>query len=116
VDVPLADAYSWLLHVSRRLYDQGVAMRGSPALAGLQTTTSLQLNHLDLDRLGVVTGDTVSVSGPRGTFTLSVVLNDAVARGVSEVAFGSLSDDGVDVVRSLLERTAVVTQVRLETR
>ena len=41
VDVPLADAYSLRVNVSRRLYDRGIAMQGSPALANLAETTSL---------------------------------------------------------------------------
>ncbi len=66
VDVPHADAYAWRLYVSRRLYDRGVAMQGSPALAALVAVTTLRLNHLDLDRLGVADGGEVLVSGPRG--------------------------------------------------
>ena len=116
VDVPLADAYSWRLHVSRRLYDRGVAMQGSPALARLVGSSALHLNHLDLDRLGVTTGDVVSVAGPRGDVRVPVVLDDDVSRGVAEVAFGLLSESGEDVVRGLLAHDAVVTQVRLETR
>ena len=116
VDVPLADNYSFRLLVGRRLYDRGIAMQGSPALHGLIETTTLRLNHLDLDRLGLDSGDVVSASGARGTIELTVALDDAVARGVTEIAFGTLSDSGEDAVRTLTERGAVINQIRLETR
>jgi anaerobic selenocysteine-containing dehydrogenase len=116
VDVPLADNYSFRLLVGRRLYDRGVAMQGSPALHGLIETATLRLNHLDLDRLGLDSGDVVSASGARGTIELEVALDDAVARGVTEIAFGTLSDSGEDAVRTLSERGAVINQIRLETR
>ncbi len=116
VTVPLADNYSWRLLVSRRLYDRGTAMQGSPALLGLVGATTLRLNHLDLDRLGVSSGDVVSVTGARGTMQLPVTLDDALARGVGEIAFGTLSEAGDDAVRMLIDHASVVTQVRLETR
>ena len=72
------------------------------------------LNHFDLDRLGVATGDVVGVSGARGSIRLPVALDDAVPRGVAEIAFGSLDADGVDVVRPILDGGDVISQVRLE--
>ena len=116
VEVPLADAYSLCVNLSRRLYDNGVAVQGSPALVNLKATTTLLLNHFDLDRLGVTTGDVVSVNGPRGGVRLPVALDDAVPRGTTEIAFGSLNGDGDDVVRPILDGRSVITQVRLETR
>jgi len=116
VDVPHADAYAWRLYLSRRLYDHGVAMRGSPALAPLAAPTTLGLNHLDLDRLGVTSGDQVVVVGPRGESRLPVVLDDAVARGVVEVAFGSLGPDGEDVVATWLSSRATTIEISLEAR
>jgi hypothetical protein len=59
VEVPLADAYSLRVNVSRRLYDRGIAMQGSPALGHAEEPSVLALNHFDLDRLGVETGDLV---------------------------------------------------------
>jgi len=116
VDVPHADAYAWRLYVSRRLYDRGVAMQGSPALAALVGVTTLHLNHLDLDRLGVTDGGEVLVSGPRGEAHLSVTLDDAVGRGVAEVAFGTLDAEGHDVVRSWLVAHALTAEIALEAR
>jgi NADH-quinone oxidoreductase subunit G len=116
VDVPHADAYAWRLHASRRLYDDGAAMSASPALAGLVAATTLHLNHLDLDRLGVVAGDEVVAVGPRGETRLAVALDDAVPRGVVEVAFGSRDRDGNDVVRSWLTAGQLTAEIALESR
>ena len=116
LDVPLADAYSLRVNLSRRLYDNGVAVQGSPALANLKASSILQLNHFDLDRLGVETGDVVSVSGPRGSVRLPVALDDDVPRGVTEIAFGSLDENGEDVVRPLFDGVTLISQVRLDTK
>ena len=75
-----------------------------------------QRTHFDLDRLGVTTGDEVTLSGPRGTARLAVVLDDAVPRGAVQIAFGSRDADGHEVVRALLDPSLVVAQVRLETQ
>ena len=115
LEVPLADAYSLRVNLSRRLYDNGIAVQGSPSLATLKAVSVLHLNHFDLDRLGVVTGDVVGVSGPRGSIRLPVALNDAVPRGVTEIAFGSLNEEGDDVIRPILDGGGVIAQVRLET-
>ncbi len=114
LEVPLADSYSLRVNLSRRLYDNGVAVQGSPALTTLKAVSVLHLNHFDLDRLGVVTGDVVGVTGTRGSIRLPVALDDAVPRGVTEIAFASLDDDGVDVVRPILDGDDVIAQVRLE--
>ena len=104
------------MNLSRRLYDNGVAVQGSPALANLKASSILQLNHFDLDRLGVETGDVVSVSGPRGSVRLPVALDDDVPRGVTEIAFGSLDENGDDVVRPLFDGVTLISQVRLDTK
>ena len=116
LDVPLADAYSLRVNLSRRLYDNGVGMQGSPALANLKASSIVRLNHFDLDRLGVGTGDVVSVSGPRGSVRLPVALDDDVPRGVTEIAFGSVDEDGDDVVRPLFDGATLISQVRLDTK
>jgi NADH-quinone oxidoreductase subunit G len=114
IDVPLADAYALRVNLSRRLFDNGIAVQGSPSLATLKAVSVLHLNHFDLDRLGVVTGDVVGVTGTRGSIRLPVALDDDVPRGVTEIAFGSLDADGEDVVRPILDGGDVIAQVRLE--
>jgi NADH-quinone oxidoreductase subunit G len=115
VDVPLADAYSLRVNVSRRLYDRGGAMLASPALRALTGTTIVGLNHFDLDRLGVATGDVVSVTGAGGTVNLPVLLNDGVPRGCAEIPFATLDASGENVLGLLLDGDTVITQIRLET-
>ena len=115
VDVPLADAYSLRVNVSRRLYDRGSAMLASPALENLINTTRVGLNHFDLDRLGVTTGDVVSVTGAHGTVSLPVVLDDGVPRGCAELAFATVDGNGNNVLTLLVDHASVITQVRLET-
>ncbi|MGB8197540.1 MAG: NADH-quinone oxidoreductase subunit NuoG [Acidimicrobiales bacterium] len=114
LDVPLADSYSLRVNVSRRLFDNGIAVQGSPSLATLKAVSVLHLNHFDLDRLGVATGDVVGVNGPRGSIRLPVALDDEVPRGVTEIAFASLDADGNDVVRPILDGGDLISQVRLE--
>ena len=117
VEVPAFDAYSLVLNVSRRLYDHGVAVQGSPALANLVAKSTAYLNHFDLDRLGLATGDVVEVSSPTITLSLPVALSDNTPRGTINVAFASLDEDGEDVAsRSLVDPTSAITQVRLETK
>jgi NADH-quinone oxidoreductase subunit G len=114
LEVPLADSYSLRVNLSRRLFDNGIAVQGSPSLATLKAVSVLHLNHFDLDRLGVATGDVVGVTGARGSVRLPVALDDAVPRGVTEIAFASLDADGNDVVRPILDGGDVISQVRLE--
>jgi NADH-quinone oxidoreductase subunit G len=116
LEVPLADSYAFRVVLSRRLYDRGIAMQGSPALHGLIPTTSLSLNHFDLDRLGVAHGDVVKVSGAKGSVDLPVALDDGVARGTTKIVFGTLDASGENVVRELVDGSNVITQLRLETR
>jgi len=115
-DVPLADSYALRLVVTRPLYDHGVAMSGSPALARLVDPASLVLHHVDLDRLGVPSGTLVNVTGAHGTLRLPVLVDDDVAVGTGVVAFGTRGDDGSDVVATLVDVDAVFSQVRVETR
>jgi anaerobic selenocysteine-containing dehydrogenase len=72
VDVGHYDAYGLALNISRRLYDHGIMMQGSPALANLVAKTTALLNHFDLDRLGLATGDEVQVNAPSGPISLPV--------------------------------------------
>jgi NADH-quinone oxidoreductase subunit G len=117
VEVSHYDAYGLALSVSRRLYDHGVAVQGSPALANLVARSTVYLHHADLDRLGLATGDVVNVKGPHGTLSLPVTLSDLTPRGTLDVVFGSIDENGDDAsARSLFDPTGVITQVKLETR
>jgi NADH-quinone oxidoreductase subunit G len=117
IDVPHFDAYALALNVSRRLYDHGVAVQGSPALANLVARSTAYLNHFDLDRLGLVTGDVVDVTGSKVTLSLPVALSDESPRGTLNVVFASIDENGDGVAsRSLVDPSSAITQVRLETK
>ena len=116
VEVPAFDAYALALNVSRHLYDHGVAVQGSPALANLVARTTAYLNHFDLDRLGLVTGDVVDVTGPTVTLSLPVALSDETPRGTLNVVFSLIDENGEDTSRSLVDPSSAITQVRLKTK
>lgn len=117
VEVSPYDAYGLALNVSRRLYDHGVAVQGSPALANLVARSTAYLHHADLDRLGLVTGDVVNITGSNETLSLPVTLSDQTPRGTLDVVFGSIDELGDDgAARSLFDPSSVITQVKLETR
>ena len=116
VVVPPTDAYALRVFAGRRLYDRGIAVRGSSALDNLVPSTTIALNHFDLDRLGAVPGDVVTVRTEGATVALPVALDDQVARGVASVPVGTRAADGTDALASLFDAHAVITQIRLETR
>jgi len=58
----------------------------------------------------------VKVSGAKGSVDLPVALDDGVARGTTEIVFGTLDASGENVVRELVDGSNVITQLRLETR
>lgn len=91
-------------------------MQGSPALHALIATTRVLAHSYDLDRLGLKTGDVARLSSERGSFDLTVESSDEVPRGCIELAFGTLSDTGENVVGTLISANALVSEVRLESR
>jgi NADH-quinone oxidoreductase subunit G len=117
VEVPPYDNYALTLFVSHGLYDHGVAVQGSPALKNLVARSTVSLNHFDLDRMGLATGDVVDVIAPRGTLSLPVTLCDDTPRGTLGVVFGSLDAQGGDgAARFLFDSASPLTHVRLESR
>ncbi len=110
------DAYGLALNVSRRLYDHGIMMQGSPALANLTAKTTAYINHFDTDRLGLHTGDRVSVIATTETLSLGVTVSDDTPRGTIEVVFSSLDEDGSDATATkLYDPASAITQVKLAT-
>jgi anaerobic selenocysteine-containing dehydrogenase len=90
-------------------------MQGSPALKNLVATSTAYLNHFDLDRMGLATGDVVTITGSQGTIALPVTLSDETPRGTVGIVFGSLDADGNDgAARALVDSQSAITQVRLE--
>ena len=108
---PATDAYSLRLVSSRQLYDDGATVVHSRSLRPLRRPVALQLNHYDLDRLGVAPGGEVRVTSPRGSLLLPVASDDGVPRGSAFLAFNSGEQGAAD----LLDAGTVVTDIRVET-
>ena len=116
IDVGHFDAYGLALNISRRLYDHGTLMQGSPALANLVAKTTALLNHFDLDRLGLKTGDVVHVNAPSGPISLPVAMDDDTPRGTLGVVFGGVDAEGSDgTTAKLFDPAGNITQLKLAT-
>jgi anaerobic selenocysteine-containing dehydrogenase len=109
--LPAIDAYSLRLVSGRSLYDQGVTVQQSPALARLAPGTTLNANPYDLDRLGVTTGGQVRVTSARASMVLTVCADAGVPRGSASITFNQPGEGAAD----LIDATAPVTDVRVET-
>ena len=109
--VPAIDAYSLRLVSGRSLYDQGVTVQQSPALAHLAPGTTMNANPYDLDRLGVTTGGQVRVTSARASMVLTVCADRGVPRGSASITFNQPGEGAAD----LIDATAPVTDVRVET-
>ena len=119
--VPPVDSYSFRLVSSRRLYDSGIAVTGSPSLTPLVPAAVARANPYDLDRLGLTTGDPVRVRSARGSLVLAADADATVPRGVVAVEFnlpaGQVAGQGEPVTNAaaaLIDVNDVVTDVRLE--
>jgi formylmethanofuran dehydrogenase subunit D len=122
--VPARDSYSHRLLATRRLYDGGAVTDGSPGLAALVTPAEARVNPHDLDQLGVMNGDPVRVRAAQFSSLVTVRSDADVPRGVVDLGFNvpfsekgrrDVSDDDTATVADLIDVTAVVTDVRLET-
>ncbi len=109
---PPVDAYSLRLVSGRKLYDQGTLVQHAPSLAGLAPGAHLRVNPYDLDRLGLHTGDGATLRSARGSVVVEVEADPGVARGSALLPF---NQPGVSAA-ALIDATARVTEVRLETR
>jgi NADH-quinone oxidoreductase subunit G len=114
--VPPADNYALRLVATRRLYDAGSSVTGSPSLTPLVPTLSARANTYDLDRLGATTGDRVKVRSARGELSLTVEADDGVPWGVVAVDFNVPGGPGLpsNAVATLIDTRSTVTDVRLE--
>jgi len=117
VSVPPPDHYSLRLVSTRRLYDHGAAVSASPSLAQLVPEANAAANPSELARLGVEPGDRVRVSSPRGAVVLAARADEGVPKGVLAIDFNLSGSDGggSNAAAALIDATAVVNEVRLET-
>ncbi len=113
VHVPPTDAYSLRLVAPRRLYDSGVVMSRSPALSPLAEHLVARANPADLAHLGLASGDLVRLRSATGSLELEALPDPGVREGSVVVPFHSAA--GEPGVRSLIDASVAVTEVRMET-
>ncbi|MEZ5246611.1 MAG: NADH-quinone oxidoreductase subunit NuoG [Acidimicrobiales bacterium] len=109
-DGPANDAYSLRLVATRKMYDDGVLLRHSPASAGLARSIQVRLNPVDFDKLGVEPGTVVKVESARGHLLTPVACDAGVPAGSAAIPF---SVDGW-AANTLIDSSAAVTDVRVE--
>ena len=93
----------------RRLYDAGVSVTRSAALAPLARTGSVSLHPSEVSRLGANGSGWARVSTERGAVVLPVRADPGVPPGVASVQFNAPGQGAGDLVD-----TTTVTVVRLE--
>ena len=113
VTSPAADNYALRLVLTRRLYDNGIAMQGAPALRPLQATPSFAVHSLDLGRLGFADGDLVTFNGASGDVVGTVTANDAVVPGTIVCPFGAPDDQGALATSSFVDVDHAIAYVRM---
>ncbi|MYK55836.1 MAG: molybdopterin-dependent oxidoreductase, partial [Acidimicrobiia bacterium] len=75
------------LHYARTMYDDGVMMRESPSLRPLAPGSAAHLHPSDAARLGVGTGDPVTVRSASGSLQAAVAIDPTLEPGVVYVPF-----------------------------
>jgi NADH-quinone oxidoreductase subunit G len=111
-----ADSYALRLVATRRLYDAGSSVTGSPSLTPLVPELTARANPYDLDRLGATTGDRVRVRSARGELVLPAHADEGVPRGVVAIDFNVPGGTAVsgNAVATIIDSRSPVTDVRLE--
>ena len=111
---PAADAYALRLVSTRRLYDQGSAVAGSPSMAALAPAAGVLLNPYDLNRLGVESGAQLRVRSAKGNLVLVATADEGVLRGTAELPFNLAGAEQSNAAAALMDSIALVTDLRLE--
>ena len=107
---PVNDRYSLRLLTTRRMYDDGTALRHSPASSGHAAPLKLRLNPVDFDKIGVQTDTVVRVESARGHLDMPVQVDAGVPVGSAAVSWRTSGAD----CRPLIDASAMVTDVRVE--
>ncbi len=107
---PVNDRYSLRLLTTRRMYDDGTALRYSPASSGHAAPLELRLNPVDFDKIGVQTDTVVRVESARGQLDMPVQVDAGVPVGSAAVSWRTSGAD----CRPLIDASAMVTDVRVE--
>ena len=111
VGPPKIDSYSLRLVSGRKLYDAGTLVQHSPSLAGLAAAAPLRVNPADLHRLGLTSGARIRLTSSRTTLVMVAEADLGVPRGTAALTFNQVGQFAAD----LIDATAAVTDVRLET-
>ena len=107
---PAASGDQLRLQVTRKLYDDGVALRTSDHLAKLAPGAVLHLSETDASRLGVNTGTHLKVSNSHGSLTVPAAIDAGVPTGVARLAF---NQPGISA-GTLIDANALVTDVTVQ--
>ncbi len=116
LSVPAPDAYALRLVATKVLYDNGVTIRGSVALASQVEPATLRIHPLDLEHFALQDGQLVAARSSEGEVVIRVVGDDAVLRGTVVAPMHLTDEHGTDVVGTLLEPESAWTRVRVESR
>jgi len=119
VTAPAPDGYALRLVASTTLFDGTPATLNAPSLAGLVPEAVAAVNPSDLDRLGLHAGDIVRLKSATGQLELPAVPDASVARGAVVVASRTkthMNEAVANAVATLVDATALVTDVRMESR
>jgi NADH-quinone oxidoreductase subunit G len=103
-------ASALLLVATRTMYDQGVGLQNSPSSAHLAPSTSVRLNPVDFDKLGVSAGTTVRVATARGSVDAPAVSDGGVPKGTAAMVFNQANASAA----ALIDASTRVTAVRVE--
>jgi NADH-quinone oxidoreductase subunit G len=114
--IPPVNSYALRLVATRRLYDAGSSVAGSPSLTPLVAPLVARANPYDLDRLGAKTGDRVRVRSDRGELVLPAEADGGVPKGAVAIDFNvPLGPDAPgNAAATLIDTRNPVTDVRLE--
>ncbi|MGZ6978390.1 MAG: NADH-quinone oxidoreductase subunit NuoG [Acidimicrobiia bacterium] len=107
---PARDAYALRLVTGRTLYDGGITVAASDSLTALVAEPELLVHPQDRDRIGVEDGAEVRVTSSRGSLTLTVRADPAIAAGTAFLPF-NLPSAGVG---ELVDLSGAVTDLRVE--
>ena len=122
VHITPANQYAVRLVATRRLYDAGSTVTGSPSLTPLVPQLVARANPYDLDRLGAADGERVRVRSDRGELVLPVQADSHVARGAVAIDFNVPAGSAMpgntvlpaNAVSALIDSGNPVTELRME--
>ena len=103
------NSYDHRLVVGRKLYDRAIGTAMSHSLAKLAPGAGAHLHPLDIDVLGVASGDDVKLIGAKATAILAVVADPTIPRGIVWAPFNQGG-----AVEDLIDSSASIVDVKLE--